>query len=244
MGLVGGDGRHDVGALHRLGGAVANLDRQPAAGEVGDQPGGGGGIDVVHAQPVNAHQMLERDRLELALRAIADQRHHAAPGAGQQLRGHCRRGGGAHRRRQRQLAEQQRRAGSHVGQHAEGHHGGQAPAGVARVAVDILEAVAVAIRDRHQLDDALACMVRHAGGLVEILPAQEVGPDALGDGCDAGAQAAAADQRGDRGGAQVQRVDGRAGRGHGAAPGGDKGEWSQSRETRRQGIAAILYIFR
>src|ERR1700758_440539 len=50
--------------------------------QVAHQLLGGERIGVVETQLADAEQVVEGDRLELALRAVADQRHHAAAGAG------------------------------------------------------------------------------------------------------------------------------------------------------------------
>ena len=49
--------------------------------QVGHQLGGGARVDVEQAHLLDAHQQVERERLELALRAVADHGHHAAVGA-------------------------------------------------------------------------------------------------------------------------------------------------------------------
>ena len=145
--LVGGDGGDDVGAAHRLGGARRRRrSRARARRRAGcaTSLAVASGVDVEQAHVVDAEQVVEGERLELALRAVADQRHHAAVGPRQAPGGHHRRRGGAHRGGQREFAEQHRAAGVDVGEHAERHHGGQAGAGVLRVAVDVLEAVEAA----------------------------------------------------------------------------------------------------
>ena len=59
---------------------------------------------------------------------------------------------GAQRGGKRQLAEQHRRTGGHIGQHAKSHHRGQAAKGVLGVAVDVFEGIGVGVGYRHQLD--------------------------------------------------------------------------------------------
>ena len=195
--LVGGDGGHDVGAANRFGCAGASGDRQTAVVQVGDELVGGCIVHVVHAQRLDADQRLKRQRLEFALRAVADQRHHAAAGPCQRLRGQGRSGGGAQGGGQRQLGQKQRPAVGDFGQHAKGHHGGQTQAVVVRVAVDVLEAVALAIGHGYQLDHALRRMRRmrrHARGLVEFGPAQKVVANGWCDAAQASGQALAAHQ--------------------------------------------------
>src|SRR5690606_40052812 len=114
---------------------------------------GGRGVGVVGAYLCNTEQVVERQRLELALRAIADQRHRTRAGTRQRTRRQDRGGGGAQCRGQGQLADQQRAAGGDLGQRAESHDGGQAAARILRMAVDILEAVQRVVGGRHQLDD-------------------------------------------------------------------------------------------
>ena len=66
--------------------------------------------------------------------------------------GQHRRGGGAQGGGHGQFAQQARIAIVHIGQHAEGGHRQQALRGIGGMAVDVLERVKPAIRDRHQLD--------------------------------------------------------------------------------------------
>ena len=69
----------------------ARIDAEAAAGEVGAELVDGLGIDVEDADFLDAEQRLEGERLELGLRAGADQRHDAAVGAGEGHRGDARR---------------------------------------------------------------------------------------------------------------------------------------------------------
>ena len=110
-------------------------------------------IDVVEPQFADADQPVERDRLEFALRAVADQRHDAAVGPREPLRRERRGRGRAQRRRHRELRQQQRIAGVHVREHAERHDREQALGRVPGVAVDVLEGIEPAVGGRHQLDD-------------------------------------------------------------------------------------------
>ena len=153
--LVGGRGRDDLRAAHRLGRRGGADQAQPRpAGEVAQQLVGRGRIDIEDPDLVDAQQRVEGQRLEFALGAVADQRH--APRVGvRELARHQRGGrGGAQRGRQGQFRQQQRIAGVDLGEHAEGHHREQAAAGVARVAVDVLEREMLRIGHRHQLDHA------------------------------------------------------------------------------------------
>jgi hypothetical protein len=166
----------------------------PRAGQVGDQLGGGARVDVEQVQGVDADQVTEGQRLELALRAVADQGHDSAVGSGQLLGGQRRHGGRADGGRDRQLGQQARRAGGHVGQQAEGHHRRQAGGGVLRVAIDVLEGEGAVVGDRHQLDHAVGRMEGQARTLLELIPAQELGFDARRHTGQAGRQALATHQ--------------------------------------------------
>ena len=96
------------------------------------------------------------------------------------LRGQRRHGRGTDGRHQRQFRQQARRAGGHVGQHTEGHHRGQAQAGIAGVAVDVFEGKPAPVSDRHQLDHALLGVAGQPGALVKLAPAAKVCFDACG----------------------------------------------------------------
>ena len=87
--------------------------------------------------------------------------------------------------------------GGDLGQHAEGHHGGQADAAIGRMAVDVLEAVERVVGDRHQLDHALARMGRHARRLVERGPATVVGRQIAGQALETAGDALCGDDAGD-----------------------------------------------
>ena len=108
IGLIGRDRGDDVSAAHCIGAAVA--DRQAQTGgvwvalQVAHQLGGGAGVGVKQANFFNTHQVVKRQRLELALGAVADQCHHPAVRAGQCTGRNGRRSGGAHGGCQCQLA--------------------------------------------------------------------------------------------------------------------------------------------
>ena len=179
--LVGGDGRDDVGAAHRLRRRFGARDLQCGVGrEVADQLVGGVRVNVVDHDLFDAEPAVESQRLELALRAVANQRHAPRIGPGQCARGHQRGGASAQRGGDRQFRQQHRVTGVDVGEHAEGHHGVQALCRVAGVAVDVLERITLGVRDRHQLDHADCGVVGHAGALVELLPTHEVVVDHIG----------------------------------------------------------------
>ena len=148
--------------------------------------------------------MVKGQRLELALCAVANQRHGAGTGAGQGPCGHGRHGGGAQRSGEGELAQQQRRARGHIGQHAKRHHGRQAPARVLGVAVDVLERVGPVVSNGHEFDHAVARVAGYPCGFVEGAPAQEVSMDAVGDAAQAGLDALALHQRDHVRGAEVQ----------------------------------------
>ncbi len=75
--LVGGAGGDDVCTFNRLFRAAADADFEAMAGKVLCAPRAGGGINIVQRKPVNAADRLESQRLEFALRTIADHRHAA-----------------------------------------------------------------------------------------------------------------------------------------------------------------------
>ncbi|MCY1176979.1 hypothetical protein D9M73_172670 [compost metagenome] len=156
VGLVGGHRGDDIGPAHRIGHGAGDAQLEAGAvGQVGDQFGRSGRVDVIQADFIDAQQGIEGDGLELALRAIADQRHAAAVFSRQVAGGQGRGGCGADGGGQGHFAEQQRCTGIDARQGAEGHHRGQAMASVLRMAVDVLEGVAAGVRDWHQLDHAI-----------------------------------------------------------------------------------------
>ena len=161
VGLVGRHGGHDVGAAHGLGRAGAGHCAQACALQIGLQLGGGGRVGVEQSQRGDAQQVVKRQRLELALRAVANQRHGAAARPRQGAGGHGRHGGGAQRGGEGELAQQQRRARGHIGQHAKRHHGGQTPACVLGVAVDVLERIGLTVGNGHEFDHAVARVAGH-----------------------------------------------------------------------------------
>ena len=122
--------------------------------QVARQLGRGGGIDVIQAQLANTQHVVKRNRLKFALRAVTNQRHHAAAGPRHVSGGQRRHGGGSQRGGHRQFRQQQRVAGFDIGQHAECGHGQQTERGVFRMAVDVLERIHLAVTGRHQLDHA------------------------------------------------------------------------------------------
>ena len=184
IGFVGGYRGHDVGAAHRFSGGGTAHDGQRARLGVGAQVRhqlvGSAGVHIEHAKHGDAQLRHERNCLEFALRAIADQRHGFAIPAGQHFgrhgRGRSRAQGGGNG----ELAEQLGVTGGHIGQHAKGHHGGQALQRVLGVAVHVLERVQRVVGHRHQLDDTVGAVVGSAGGFVEVLPTQKVFTDGLG----------------------------------------------------------------
>ena len=125
-------------------GAARRLDGQAAGGaQVARELGGGGrGRCRTGAASSMPEQVVEGQRLELALRAVADQRHAcgcpAAPARGPPSPTSRRCGCAVV---SVSSLSSSRRPGGHVGQHAEGHHRGQAERVFLRVAVDVLEGV-------------------------------------------------------------------------------------------------------
>jgi len=116
--------------------------------------------------------------------------------------------------------QEDRQARGHVGQGAEGHHRGQVPIGVVRVAVDVLEGVVERIGHGHELDHSTGRMVGDAGRFLEIGPAREVFLDGIGQAGQAGGNADLRHQACGLRGAEEIRVDGRGSRLHGALPRG------------------------
>ena len=112
--------------------------RQVQARQVAFELGAGAGVGVEQAQLADALQVVESQRLEFALRAIADQRHGAAVLPGQVACSQHRHGGGAQCGGQCELGHQQRVAGVHIGQHTKGRDGEQALGRVLGVAIDVL----------------------------------------------------------------------------------------------------------
>ena len=117
---------------------------------------------------------MKRDGLEIALRAIANQRHHPAAGPGHPARRQRRHGGGAQGGGHCQFGQQQGIAGFHIRQHPKSHHRQQAARRVFRVTVDVLEGVPPAIADGHQLNHAAWRVNGMARRLVKFAPAPVV----------------------------------------------------------------------
>ncbi|MNV49190.1 hypothetical protein D3C71_1411370 [compost metagenome] len=126
VGLVGRNGSDDVHALDGQGGAIKTEDAQGrrGGGQVGLQLAGGVRVHVVHVQRVDAQHVVESQRLEFGLRAVADQGHRTRVGPRQRPRGQGRCDGSAQGGGQRQFADQQRFARVDLRQGAKGHHGG------------------------------------------------------------------------------------------------------------------------
>ncbi|MNE44610.1 hypothetical protein D3C80_1388450 [compost metagenome] len=118
--------------------------------------------------------LVEGQRLEFALRAVADQRHLARVRSGQCLGCHQRGSRSAQGGGNGQFGQQHRVAGFDIGQYAEGHHGMQVTRGVGRVAVDVFEGVAAVVGDRHQFDHTHFRMAGNTRGFIKLLPAFEV----------------------------------------------------------------------
>jgi hypothetical protein len=195
--LVGGDGGDDVGAargLARRGASHHAQALEPERGEVALELGCSSRVHVEEAQLADADEVMERDRLELALRAVADQRHRAAVLARHPARGERGHRGGAQRGGERELGKQDRVARGDLGEHAERGDGEQPLGGVLRVAVDVLERVQLAVGDRHQLDDAHARVRGVARRFVELVPAEVVRLDLARQRLDEGGGAHAAHQ--------------------------------------------------
>ena len=72
---------------------------------------------------------------------------------------------------QGQFAHEQGHASGDIGEHTKCHDRGQPDAVVLRVAVDVLEAVALAIGHRHEFNDTKPGVVRHTGRFIKVVPA-------------------------------------------------------------------------
>ena len=183
VGLVGGHRGDDVGAAHRFGGGAGADDLQVGEiRQVADQFFSGLRIDVVDGDFLYAQVVVESQRLEFALRAVADQRHASGIRTRQGTGSHQRSSAGAQRGGHGEFGEQHRITRLDIGQHAEGHHGEQPALGVLRVAVDVLEGIA-----------------GDAGGFVEGLPAHEILSDGVGEFADEAGDTDLLDQLGHRG---------------------------------------------
>ena len=207
--------------------------------QVAHQLGGGLRVDVEQANFLDAQQVVERQRLELALRAVADQGHTRAVGPRQRARCDGRHGSGADGSCQRQFAQQFRHAVGDIGQHAERHHGGQAQAGVGGMAVDVLEGIGLGVCYRHQFDHAEFGMVADACLFVEVLPAQIVCVDVVGHAAQGACDALAVDDGGDVVGAQELGFYEKGCVFHGGAPKG----WKQCRRLGKQCKSPTVLAF-
>ncbi len=167
----GGD---DVRAPHGVGGVGGLRHRDAGAVQVAPELGDRPRVGVVDPQARDAERRAERQRLELRLRAQADQGHGARARPGEMAGGEHRGGGGAQRGRERHLAQEHWVAGGDVGQRAQPGDSQQARRGVGRVAVDVLEGVQHAVRNRHQLDHPGRRVAGQARGFLECLPAAEI----------------------------------------------------------------------
>jgi hypothetical protein len=175
--FVRGRRRDDIGAANRLGraGAGGNFEAGKAQRrEIQLELGGGAGIGVVQAQFRNAQHAMKCDGLEFALRTVADEGHDARAGPSHVPRRQCGNRRRAQRRDKGHLRKQQRIAGCHVGEHAEGGDGEEALARILRVAVDVLEGIQPPVAGRHQFDHADRRMAGMARGLVKVTPAPVV----------------------------------------------------------------------
>ena len=88
LGHVSDHGGDDDGAAYGLGGGVGADDlQQRVLRQVANQLASGLRVHVIHRDFLDAQLVVERQRLELALRAIADQGHAAGVWAGEGTRG-------------------------------------------------------------------------------------------------------------------------------------------------------------
>jgi hypothetical protein len=147
--LVSGDRGDDLRALDRIFGGAAGHHVEAKPGKIAHALFRCRAIDVVKPHFAHAEQGLEGQRLEFGLGAIADQRHAVGTGRRQML---CRQR--RHRRRAQcgrdgHFRQQYRVAVMDVGEHAEGGHRLAAFAHVLGMAVDIFEAVDLAVAGRH-----------------------------------------------------------------------------------------------
>ena len=172
--LVGGAGGDDLGAGDGMFGVVAQRHVEAESGRVALELGHRRGVDVEHAERVDAEVGAEGESLELGLGARSDHRHGGGSGGSERLGRHRRRGCGAERGQQRHLRQHDRVAGVDVGECAERGHRLQAPGRVDRVSVDELEAVGGSVARRHQFDHAVDRVARDARRLVEERPAAEL----------------------------------------------------------------------
>ena len=172
--LVRRDRGDDVRALHGILRRAAANDVETLAGQIRGALTGGRRIDIVEPQARNPEDRLEGQRLEFRLGAVADDRHAAGPLGRQVFGGKRGCGGGAQRGQDRHLRQQHRIAGVDIGEHAEGGDCLQTLPGVLRMAVDIFEAIDLAIAGGHQFDHADRRVRCDARRLVEQVPAFEV----------------------------------------------------------------------
>ncbi len=149
---------HDVGTsaglARRRGAYDAQVREFRDRVEVAHELGRGPRVDVEQAQFADAEQPVKRERLELALRAVADQRHHPAVGPGHPPGRECGHGRRTQRRRHGEFGQQERVTGIDRSEHAERGDREQTLCRVLRVAVHVLERVQRPVGRGHQLDDA------------------------------------------------------------------------------------------
>ena len=150
--------------------------------------------------------MLKGDGLELCLGTVANQGHHSTVGACQGAGGQCGSGSGTHGGGQGQFTHQGRCASSDIGQHTKRHHSGQANGGVLGVAIDVFEAVGLAVRNGHQFNDTRGRVIGHADRFVKVLPAQEISLNVAGNALYAGLETVALHQLDGFRRAEVERV--------------------------------------
>ena len=167
--ICGDDLRAQDGVL----GGFALGDCEAAVAEVLGGFGGGGGVDVAKADMRDAADRPEAERLKFGPGTGADQGHGGGVGGGEEFGGQCGSGGGAQRGEDGHFGQQDRVVGGDSGQKAKGCHGLQAALQVGGVAVDVFEAVDLAVRGWHEFDDADIGMGGDAGGLVNVGSARE-----------------------------------------------------------------------
>ncbi len=174
----------DLRARDSVFGRGAGRDLQPRCRQIAHRLGRGVRVDIVKPHFLDTQNVMEGQRLKLALRAVADHRHDLCVFRGQMAGGHDGRRRRAQRRQNRHFGQQDRVTVVDPSQNPESRHGLEPAPHVRRVPVDVFESIPLAVRGRHQLDHPFGGMGGHAGGLVEIFPAQEIRLDPVGDGGD------------------------------------------------------------